>query len=85
MTNLFKLAINHSEIFLNAGLSPPSRTLLYGPPGCGKTHITSVIASRFNLPIISVKRSNVLGKYFGESEKNLADIFHKVRFYDFKN
>ena len=67
-----------SDVFENIQLNPPSRLLLFGPPGCGKTRLINAIAKEFCLSMHSVTRANVFGKYFGESEKNLNDLFDKV-------
>ncbi|XP_037781607.1 nuclear valosin-containing protein-like [Penaeus monodon] len=73
------LTLCHSAIFQDCGISPPSRFFLFGPPGCGKTALVMAIATEFHLNVIPVKRSTVLGKYFGESEQNLAKVFQKAQ------
>ncbi|XP_042240258.1 ATPase family protein 2 homolog isoform X2 [Homarus americanus] len=72
------LTLAHGSVFHKCGITPPSRFLLFGPPGCGKSSIIKALATDFHLRIIPVKRSTVLGKYFGESEQNLARIFLKA-------
>ncbi|XP_063887963.1 ATPase family gene 2 protein homolog A-like [Scylla paramamosain] len=72
------LTLQHGPVFRRCGFSPPSRFLLFGPPGCGKSTLISALATEFHLNIIPVKRSTVLGKYFGESEQNLAKIFQQA-------
>lgn len=72
------LTLSHGSVFQRCGISPPSRFLLFGPPGCGKSSIILALANEFHLSVISVKRSTVLGKYFGESEQNLAKIFSQA-------
>nr|XP_053631394.1 uncharacterized protein LOC128687861 [Cherax quadricarinatus] len=74
------LTLAHGPVFQKCSISPPSRFLLFGPPGCGKSFIIMALATEFHLNVISVKRSTVLGKYFGESEQNLANIFMQVIF-----
>lgn len=53
--------------------------LLYGPPGCGKTLLAKAAAGSLNIPLIIVTPSEVLDKYLGESEKQLARIFGCAR------
>ena len=73
-----RLTLHHGSVFKRCGFSAPSRFLLFGPPGCGKSTLISALAAEFHLNAIPVKRSTVLGKYFGESEQNLAKIFQQV-------
>lgn len=46
-----------------------SNVLLYGPPGCGKTHIVGAAAAACSLRFISVKGPELLNKYIGASEQ----------------
>lgn len=43
-------------------------TLLFGPPGCGKTLLASAIAPHCGIPCIHIKGPELLGKYIGSSE-----------------
>ncbi|MDO6620234.1 ATP-binding protein [Shewanella sp. 6_MG-2023] len=54
------------------------RTLLVGPPGTGKTAVVEYLASISNRELVTIKCSDVLGKYVGESEKNIARIFQEA-------
>ena len=49
--------------------------LLYGPPGCGKTHVVAAAAAACRLRLISVKGPEVLNKYIGASEAAVRDLF----------
>ena len=49
--------------------------LLYGPPGCGKTHVVAAAAAACQLRLISVKGPEVLNKYIGASEAAVRDLF----------
>lgn len=53
----------------------PIRVLLCGPAGTGKTAFAHFMAETFQRDLMRVKCSDVLGKYVGESEKNIARIF----------
>ena len=55
-----------------------SRTLLFGVPGTGKTALVNHLAESLEQELITVKCSDVLGKYVGESEKNVARIFRQA-------
>ncbi|RYZ03500.1 MAG: ATP-binding protein [Myxococcales bacterium] len=49
--------------------------LFHGPSGTGKTLAAEVIARRLGFDLIRVDLSQVVSKYIGETEKNLARIF----------
>ena len=49
--------------------------LLYGPPGCGKTHVVAAAAAACQLRLISVKGPELLNKYIGASEAAVRDLF----------
>ena len=53
--------------------------LFYGVPGTGKTRIAQIVAKDLNAHFIEVKCSDVISKWFGESEKNIREIFDEAR------
>jgi transitional endoplasmic reticulum ATPase len=61
------------------GITPPSGALLYGPPGTGKTTIAKVLAAQANTSFYPLKSSDLLSKWVGESEQNVAQVFARAR------
>jgi SpoVK/Ycf46/Vps4 family AAA+-type ATPase len=53
--------------------------LVYGPPGCGKTLLARATAGECGANFLNVSTSDVLSKWFAESEHNLTAIFDKAR------
>lgn len=53
--------------------------LLYGPPGCGKTHLARATAGEVQANFISVGINDILDMWIGNSEKNLHNIFEQAR------
>lgn len=49
--------------------------LFYGPSGTGKTMAASVVAHELQLDLYRIDLSQVINKYIGETEKNLARVF----------
>jgi SpoVK/Ycf46/Vps4 family AAA+-type ATPase len=52
--------------------------LFAGPSGTGKTMAAEVIAHELQLDLYKIDLSGVVNKYIGETEKNLAKIFHEA-------
>jgi hypothetical protein len=51
------------------------RMLFSGPPGTGKTLSAEVLAKALNVDLLLVDLSQVVSKWIGETEKNLAEVF----------
>ncbi|MCS5536015.1 MAG: AAA family ATPase, partial [Candidatus Poseidoniales archaeon] len=49
--------------------------LLHGPPGTGKTMIAKAVANETNAHFTSINGPEIISKYYGESEKQLREIF----------
>ncbi|XP_051139216.1 peroxisome biogenesis protein 1 isoform X2 [Andrographis paniculata] len=75
---MIELPSKFPNIFAQAPLRLRSNILLYGPPGCGKTHIVGAAAAACSLRFISVKGPELLNKYIGASEQAVRDIFLKA-------
>ncbi|CAI0474536.1 unnamed protein product [Linum tenue] len=75
---MIELPSRFPNIFAKAPLRLRSNVLLYGPPGCGKTHIVGAAAAACSLRFISVKGPELLNKYIGASEQAVRDIFSKA-------
>ncbi|PKI12948.1 ATP-binding protein [Colwellia sp. 12G3] len=54
------------------------RSLLLGPPGTGKTALVHHLADKLDMPLITAKCSDIIDKYVGESEKNVAELFKRA-------
>ncbi|XP_054777758.1 peroxisomal ATPase PEX1 isoform X2 [Prosopis cineraria] len=75
---MIELPSKFPKTFAQAPLRLRSNVLLYGPPGCGKTHIVGAAAAACSLRFISVKGPELLNKYIGASEQAVRDIFSKA-------
>jgi katanin p60 ATPase-containing subunit A1 len=60
-------------------LDIPSRILLYGGSGGGKTLLAAGAANMLGAQFFNVKVSDLLSKYFGESTKLISALYTKAR------
>lgn len=73
------LPLRHPEIFSKLPLKIRSGILLYGPSGCGKTFIVESLVNAENLNCLVVNGPEVFGKYIGESEQKIRDVFERAQ------
>jgi AAA+ superfamily predicted ATPase len=71
--------LRHPDIYKAYGKKIGGGILLYGPPGCGKTHLARATAGEINANFISVGISDILDMWIGQSEKNLHAIYEQAR------
>ncbi|NIS07470.1 MAG: CDC48 family AAA ATPase [Candidatus Dadabacteria bacterium] len=71
--------IKYSEVFDSTNTRVPKGILLHGPPGTGKTLVVKAIANESGINFISVKGSEVLSKFVGESEQAVRELFKKAK------
>ncbi|RPE10587.1 AAA family ATPase [Paenibacillus polymyxa] len=63
-----------AEKLLAAGVKPPTSLLLYGPPGVGKTFLTSLLSYKLNLPLITLDLASSISSYLGKTGQNLKKV-----------
>jgi transitional endoplasmic reticulum ATPase len=77
--DMVEIPLNHPESFHRLGIPAPKGILLYGPPGTGKTLVAKAVASQSGASFLSAKGSSLLSKWYGESEKKIAEFFQRAR------
>jgi transitional endoplasmic reticulum ATPase len=74
-----ELPLRHPEAFRRIGIRPAKGFLLYGPPGTGKTLLAKAAARESEANFIATKSSDLLSKWYGESEQQIARLFARAR------
>ncbi|MEA3002047.1 MAG: transitional endoplasmic reticulum ATPase [Sphingomonadales bacterium] len=74
-----ELPLRHPEAFKRLGIRPAKGFLLYGPPGTGKTLLAKATAREAEANFIATKSSDLLSKWYGESEQQIARLFARAR------
>lgn len=67
------------EIYEAYGKKIGGGMLLYGPPGCGKTHLARATAGELGANFFFLALNEILDMWLGNSEKNLSQLFDDAR------
>jgi SpoVK/Ycf46/Vps4 family AAA+-type ATPase len=73
------LPMINPDMFRAYGKSIGGGILMYGPPGCGKTHRARATAGEVKARFLSIGIHDILDMYLGQSERNLHGIFELAR------
>ncbi|CCW60745.1 unnamed protein product [Phytomonas sp. EM1] len=73
------LPMKHPNLFARLPLKTRSGILLYGASGCGKTFIVEALMNAENINCIVVNGPEVFGKYIGQSEQKIRDVFERAQ------
>lgn len=67
------------ELYEKYGKKIGGGLLLYGPPGCGKTHIARATAGEIQAMFLSIAIDDILDMWMGSSEKKMHALFQTAR------
>ena len=74
-----ELPLKHPDAFKRLGIRPAKGFLLFGPPGTGKTLLAKAVAREAEANFIAAKSSDLLSKWYGESEQQISRLFQRAR------
>ncbi|HEY1145893.1 MAG TPA: CDC48 family AAA ATPase, partial [Allosphingosinicella sp.] len=74
-----ELPLKDPEAFRRLGIRPAKGFLLYGPPGTGKTLLAKATAREAQANFLATNSSDLLSKWYGESEQQIARLFARAR------
>ncbi|KAM0898590.1 hypothetical protein ACQ4PT_021852 [Festuca glaucescens] len=64
-----ELPLKYLKFFAGAPVRLRSNILLYGPTGCGKTHVLRAVAAAYSLRFIPIKGPELMNMYIGSTEQ----------------
>ena len=76
---MIELPLKQPVLFQRLGIDPPKGVLLHGPPGTGKTLLARAVASESEAAFLPINGPEIMGRYYGESEERLREVFQQAR------
>lgn len=74
-----ELPLRWPQAFRRIGIRPAKGFLLFGPPGTGKTLLARAVAREAEANFVATKSSDLLSKWYGESEQQVSRLFQRAR------
>ena len=80
LAKIVKAARNYLDVDFSAASEdrPRMNILMFGPPGTGKTEFVKYLGKELDRKVVVMKGSDILSKYVGESEQNIAKAFRRA-------
>lgn len=73
------LPLKHKDVYKKYGKKVGGGVLLYGLPGTGKTMFAQAVATELSAKFFNIKCSDVMSKWYGESEQRIKKLFADAR------
>jgi SpoVK/Ycf46/Vps4 family AAA+-type ATPase len=67
------------QIATSLKINPSAAMCFYGLPGTGKTALAEHLAKELDRPLLAKRASDILSKWVGGSEKNIANMFREAQ------
>ncbi|MCL5794939.1 MAG: ATP-dependent zinc metalloprotease FtsH [Patescibacteria group bacterium] len=71
--------LKHPAKFKQLGAEIPKGTILFGPPGCGKTLLAKAVAGEAGVPFFSLSASEFVEMFVGVGAARVRDLFQKAK------
>jgi len=71
--------LENPKRFSDYGISIPNGILLYGPPGCGKTYISTKLSKKLNLKMYTISASDVGSIYIHGTSMKIDDVIKSAK------
>lgn len=66
----------HQEQYKRMGIAFPGATILYGPPGCGKTYAVEKLSEYLGWQRFDIDSSTIASSYIHDTSKKISEVFH---------
>ena len=70
--------ILHQEQYKRMGIPFPGATILYGPPGCGKTYAVEKLSEYLGLQRFDIDSSTIASSYIHDTSKKISEVFQSA-------
>lgn len=70
--------INRTDELIAKGIKGHRNLLLSGPPGTGKSQTAKYIASKVNMPLLTIRIDGLISSFLGSTSKNIRQLFDYV-------
>lgn len=68
----------HQEQYKRMGISFPGATILYGPPGCGKTYAVDCLAKYLGWSRFDIDSSSIASSFIHDTSKKISEVFDQA-------
>jgi len=68
----------HQEQYKRMGIAFPGATVLYGPPGCGKTYAVERLAEYLGWQRFDIDSSTIASSYIHDTSKKISEVFRNA-------
>lgn len=75
INNYVVLPMERLDLARKYDVTKPRGIIFFGAPGTGKTLFVNSMAKEMNMSVLKLQMEHVLGKYVGESEKSMRQVF----------
>lgn len=65
----------HQEQYKRMGISFPGATVLYGPPGCGKTYAVEKLSEYLGWKRFDIDSGTIASSYIHDTSKKISEVF----------
>ena len=70
--------VDHEDAYRRMGVGFPGGTVLYGPPGCGKTFAVRQLTDYLGWPVYEIDSGTIGSKYVHETSRKIGELFDQA-------